>query len=204
MSLVKICGLKRECDIDYVNRHKPDFAGFVFSKSKRQITPQQAEKLKVKLNSNIKVVGVFVNEPVEFILDLCNRNIIDIIQLHGDEDKNYIVKMKELSDKPIIKAVRVQSTEQVLLAEKLDCDYLLLDAYSESEYGGSGKTFNWDIIPQLKKPFFLAGGLNSENVAMAIKQVNPYCVDLSSGVETGGYKDKNKLKIIIEEVRRTK
>ena len=93
MSLVKICGLKRECDIDYVNRHKPDFAGFVFSKSKRQITPQQAEKLKVKLNSNIKVVGVFVNEPVEFILDLCNRNIIDIIQLHGDEDKNYIVKM---------------------------------------------------------------------------------------------------------------
>ena len=204
MSLVKICGLKRECDIDYVNRHKPDFAGFVFSKSKRQITPQQAEKLKVKLNSNIKVVGVFVNEPVEFILDLCNRNIIDIIQLHGDEDENYIVKLKELSDKPIIKAVRVQSTEQVLLAEKLDCDYLLLDAYSESEYGGSGKTFNWDIIPQLKKPFFLAGGLNSENVAMAIKQVNPYCVDLSSSVETGGYKDKNKLKIIIEEVRRTK
>lgn len=204
MSLVKICGLKRECDIDYVNRHKPDFAGFVFSKSKRQITPQQAERLRAKLNSDIKAVGVFVNEPVEFISDLCNRNVIDIIQLHGAEDKNYIVKLKELSDKPIIKAVRVQSTAQVLSAEEIECDYLLLDAYSENEYGGGGKVFNWDIIPQLKKPFFLAGGLNSENVATAIKQVNPYCVDLSSGAETDGYKDENKIKIIIEEVRRIK
>lgn len=204
MSLIKICGLKRECDIDYVNRHKPDFAGFVFSKSKRQITPQQAEKLKTKLKSDIKVVGVFVNEPMEFISDLCNKNIIDIIQLHGDEDENYIAKLKQFSDKPIIKAVRVQSTEQVLLAEKLECDYLLLDAYSESEYGGAGKIFNWDIIPQLKKPFFLAGGLNSKNVAIAIKQIKPYCVDLSSGVETDGYKDEDKIKIIIEEVRRTK
>lgn len=204
MSLVKICGLKRECDIDYVNRYKPDFAGFVFSKSKRQITPQQAERLKAKLNSDIKAVGVFVNEPVEFISDLCNKNIIDIIQLHGDEDENYIVKLKELSDRPIIKAVRVQSTAQVLSAEKIECDYLLLDAYYENEYGGVGKVFNWNIIPQLKKPFFLAGGLNSENVATAIKQVKPYCVDLSSGAETDGYKDENKIKIIIKEVRRTK
>lgn len=204
MSLVKICGLKRECDIDYVNKYKPDYIGFVFATSKRQVTPQQAERLKSKLDNSIKAVGVFVNETVDFIADLCDKNIIDVIQLHGDEDNNYISRLRAVTDKPIIKAVRVQSSEQVLKAEKLDCDFLLLDAYSKNAYGGLGETFNWGIIPELKKPFFLAGGLDEENVANAIKSVNPYCVDLSSGAEINGFKDENKIKIIIDNVRRTK
>ncbi len=204
MSLVKICGLKRECDIDYVNKYKPDYIGFVFAKSKRQVTPQQAERLKLKLDKNIKAVGVFVNQTVEFIADLCNRNIIDIIQLHGDEDNSYISQLKKITNRPIIKAVRVQSREQVVQAEKLDCDFLLLDTYSENAYGGVGESFNWKVIPKIKKPFFLAGGLNNKNVVNAIKSVNPYCVDLSSGAETNGFKDEDKIKKIIDNIRGTK
>lgn len=204
MSLVKICGLKRSCDIDYANKYKPDYIGFVFAKSSRQVTPQQAEILKEKLSKDIKTVGVFVNEPIENIAMLCNKNIIDVIQLHGDENNDYINQLKKLTDKKIIKAVRVKSSEQVLQAEKLDCDYLLLDAYSKNAYGGLGETFNWDIIPNLAKPFFLAGGLNSDNVSQAIHTVQPYCVDLSSGAETDGFKDEEKIKLIIDKVRRTK
>lgn len=204
MSLVKICGLKRSCDIDYANKYKPDYIGFVFAKSSRQVTPQQAEILKEKLSKDIKTVGVFVNEPIENIAMLCNKNIIDVIQLHGDENNDYINQLKKLTDKKIIKAVRVKSSEQVLQAEKLDCDYLLLDAYSKNAYGGLGETFNWDIIPNLAKPFFLAGGLNSDNVSQAIQTVQPYCVDLSSGAETDGFKDEEKIKLIIDKVRRTK
>lgn len=204
MSMVKICGLSRECDIDYVNSSKPDYVGFVFSKSKRRVTSKQAEKLKLKLSSGIKAVGVFVNEPLELIADLCKQNIIDVVQLHGDEDNDYISKVKSMTGKPVIKAVRVQSTQQILQAEKLDCDYLLLDTYKKSAYGGVGESFNWQLIPTvLKKPFFLAGGLNTENVETAIKTVRPYCVDVSSGVETDGFKDEKKIRNIIEKVRRT-
>lgn len=203
MSLVKICGLKRRCDIDYANKYKPDYIGFVFAKSSRQITPQQAKILKERLDKCIKSVGVFVNEPIENIAMLCNESIIDMIQLHGDENNTYINKLKLLTDKKIIKAVRVQSSDQVLQAEKLNCDYLLLDAYSKDAYGGIGEVFNWDIIPKLGKPFFLAGGLNDENVSQAIKAVQPYCVDLSSGAEINGFKDEEKVRIIIDKVRRT-
>lgn len=203
MSLVKICGLKRSCDIDYANKYKPDYIGFVFAKSSRQITPQQAKTLKERLDKGIKSVGVFVNEPIENIAMLCNESIIDVIQLHGDENNTYINQLKALTDKKIIKAVRVQSSDQVLQAEKLNCDYLLLDAYSKDAYGGMGETFNWDIIPKLRKPFFLAGGLNDKNVSQAIQTVQPYCVDLSSGAEINGFKDEEKVRIIIDKVRRT-
>lgn len=204
MSLVKICGLSRECDIDYANKYKLDYIGFVFSKSQRQVTPQRAQLLKQRLDNTIKAVGVFVNEPVEFIEELCSKKIIDIVQLHGDEDNEYINRLKELTTAVIIKAVRVQSSSQVLQSEKLNCDYLLLDAYSKSSYGGLGETFNWSLIPKLSKPFFLAGGLKAENISKAIQTVKPYCVDLSSGAETNGYKDEEKIKIIIDRVRRTK
>lgn len=205
MSLIKICGLMRECDIDFVNKYKPDYIGFVFStkpnRFRRQITPQQAEALKNRLDKNIKSVGVFVNEPVEFIAELCNNSTVDVVQLHGDENEEYIISLKKLINKPISKAVRVQSAEQILEAEKLSCDYLLLDAYKKNIYGGTGESFNWDIIPKLKKPFFLAGGLSAENLKNAINTVNPYCVDLSSGVETDGFKDEQKIKAVIEQIR---
>lgn len=195
----------RECDIDFVNKYKPDYIGFVFStkpnRFRRQITPQQAQILKNRLDKNIKSVGVFVNEPVEFIAELCNNNTVDVVQLHGDENEDYITSLKRLIDKPISKAVRVQSAEQILEAEKLSCDYLLLDAYKKNIYGGTGEMFNWDIIPKLKKPFFLAGGLSAENLKNAVNTVNPYCVDLSSGVETDGFKDESKIKAVIEQIR---
>lgn len=209
MSLVKICGLTQECDIDYVNKYKPDYIGFIFSynqnRFRRQVPVKQAEKLKEKLNSQIKAVGVFVNEPIEFIVDICNNNTVDVVQLHGEENEAYIINLKKLINKPIIKAIRVQSTEQVIKAENLSCDYLLFDTYKKDSYGGTGEKFNWDVIPNnIKKPFFLAGGLTAENVSLAISTVKPYCVDLSSSAETNGYKDELKIKHIIEEVRRTK
>lgn len=206
MSLVKICGLKRSCDIEFANKYKPDFIGFILSPGfKRSITSMQAQYLKNHLNKNIKVIGVFVNECIDYILNFCEENVIDIIQLHGDESTEYIAKLKEKTNNPIIKAVRVKSQSDIITAEKLPCDYLLLDTYQKNSYGGSGETFNWDIIPKnIRKPFFLAGGLNSNNVAQAITKIKPYAVDLSSGAETNGTKDEEKIKIIIENVRRIK
>lgn len=206
MSLVKICGLKRSCDIEYVNKYKPDFIGFILSPCfKRSITPIQAQHLKNHLDKDIKAIGVFVNEDPGYILNFCEKDIIDIVQLHGDEDEIYITKLKEKTNKPVIKAVRVKSQEDILSAQNLPCDYLLLDAYQKGAYGGIGETFNWNMIPEnINKPFFLAGGLDGKNVEQAIKQINPYAVDLSSGAETNGVKDETKIKTIIENVRRIK
>lgn len=202
MSKIKICGLSRMEDILAVNEYLPDYIGFVFSKSKRQVTAGQAQALKAELSPKIKAVGVFVNEPVPFVAGLVQRGIIDLVQLHGDEDEAYIQTLKQSVSCPVIKAVRVQSGEQILKAQRLPCDYLLLDAYSKNAYGGTGEAFRWDIIPKdLSRLFFLAGGLNESNITEAIKSVQPYCIDVSSGVETGGAKDKEKIRQIINIVR---
>ena len=202
MSKIKICGLSRMEDVLAVNEFLPDYTGFVFSKSKRQVTAEQAQSLKAKLSPKIKAVGVFVNEPVSFVAGLAQKGIIDLVQLHGDEDEAYIQTLKQSVSCPVIKAVRVQSGEQILKAQRLPCDYLLLDAYSKDAYGGTGEAFRWDMIPQnLSKPFFLAGGLNESNIAQAVQTVQPYCIDVSSGVETNGHKDKEKIRQIINIVR---
>ena len=211
---IKICGLKREEDIEYVNVCKPDYIGFVFAGQKRKIDYDTAKHLKSKLDSSIRAVGVFVNENIEFIDRLVCDNIIDMIQLHGDEDENYISRLKEhLSvrgnqDIPIIKGVRVRSKEQVLESESLPVDYLLLDAFSEKDYGGVGVTFNHKLIPELCKPYMLAGGIDYENVTKIIENISlknvsaPVCVDVSSSVETDGYKDYKKIKEMVDVVRR--
>ncbi len=204
MTKIKICGLKTAEDIAIVNRYLPDYIGFVFARSKRQITKQEATRLKYVLGKSIKAVGVFVNVPIENIIQLCKDNVIDIVQLHGEEDYDYITSLKQHIDIPIIKAVRVQSTEQILKAEKLPCDMLLLDAFVNDKYGGSGKLFDYNLIPKLEKPFFLAGGINEENAFIAIEKARPMCVDVSSGVETNGQKDRKKIKNIIEIVRKIK
>lgn len=202
MSKIKICGLRRTEDILAVNEYLPDYIGFVFSQSRRQVTAEQARLLKEKLNPKIKAAGVFVNEPVSFIAKLVEKGVIDLVQLHGDEDGAYIRLLKREVSRPVIKAVRVQSVEQINRAQRLPCDYLLLDAYSKNAYGGTGDKFRWDIIPQnLSKPFFLAGGINESNIARAVKEARPYCIDVSSGAETGGFKDKEKIKQIINIVR---
>lgn len=202
MVKVKICGLKRSEDIQIVNHLRPDFAGFVFAKSKRQVDEKTAETLRKELSNEIPAVGVFVNEDREKIRYLCEKGIIQIIQLHGDENAEYIAELKKmLPEIPIIKAVRVRTAEEILAAEKQECDYLLLDTYVEDVYGGSGKGFDKKLIPVLKKPYFLAGGLNAENVNENIEACNPFAVDVSSAVETDGIKDKTKIKEFLERVR---
>lgn len=160
---IKICGLKRIEDVDYVNQCMPDWVGFVFAGTKRKIDFETAKVLKQRLNPKIKTVGVFVNEEISFIVNLVTNGIVDMIQLHGDEEKKDIIKLQKLlmnhdkSEIPIIKAVRVQSREQILEAEKLPVDYLLLDAFKEGEYGGSGKVFEHKLIPKSRKTIYFSG-----------------------------------------------
>lgn len=201
MSKIKICGLTRIEDINAVNFSKPDFVGFVFAKSKRQIDFDKAKKLKQMLNNNLKVVGVFVNEPIVNIIRLCDEKIIDMIQLHGDEDEQYILDLRENINNSIIKAIRIKDKVGLKLAENLPCDYLLFDTFNENVYGGTGESFDWSIIKDVKKPFFLAGGLNINNVLTAINIVNPFCVDISSSVETKSLKDSEKISKITKLIR---
>lgn len=204
MSMIKICGLRRQADIEAVNEGLPDFIGFVFAKSRRQVTPENAKALRVLLDPAIKVSGVFVNESPAKIADICHAGIIDIAQLHGNEDEEYIAQLRKLIRNPIIRTVRVKSKEDLKGADNLSCDYLLLDAWDKNQYGGLGKTFDWSVIGKLKKPFFLAGGLNPENIVLAAETVRPYCLDISSGVETGGFKDRGKILKTIKLVRSVK
>lgn len=183
--LIKICGLRRIEDIEYVNILKPDFIGFVFANSKRKLEIEEASILKANLDKDIKAVGVFRNNDIELIKDVVNNNIIDIIQLHGDEDDSYILKIKEFTDLPIIKAYR----------DSKYSNYSLFD----NDDPGKGIVFDWNKI-NTNKPFFLAGGINIDNIDDALK-INPYCIDVSSGVETNGFKDFEKMKELIKRCR---
>ena len=198
---IKICGLKTIEDIQMANRLKPDFVGFVFAGKKRKVTSGQAAEMKKHLLPEIKSVGVFVNEEEDRIIELVQNGVLDHIQLHGDEDAPYILRLKERTGKPIIKAIRVRKQEDILKARKLPCEYLLFDTYKADEYGGSGQTFRWDLIPKLEKPYFLAGGLSSENISEALKWCRPWAVDVSSSVETDGRKDESKVRRFIEALK---
>jgi phosphoribosylanthranilate isomerase len=201
MTKIKICGLSRPADIEVVNEVLPDYIGFVFAKSRRQISSEAALELKRLLNPDIQAVGVFVNEDIEQIIKLCKTNTIDIIQLHGDEDETYINQLRTSISNKIIKVVRVQSITDIEGASHTISDYLLFDAYKKEQYGGSGETFDWSLLSQLEKPYFLAGGIQNSNVLQAIDQVHPYGVDISSGVETDGIKDAAKIKEIVARIR---
>ncbi len=203
LTRIKICGLKTIADVLAVNEVKPDYAGFVFAQSTRQISEELASELKKELAPGIVPVGVFVNEDREKILRLCERKVIEIIQLHGEEDEEYIAALKSRVQNPVIKAVRVRSTEDIHRAGAMESEYLLLDAYHEREYGGSGVKFDWSLIPAIGKPFFLAGGINSSNVLDAIRRYQPYGIDVSTGVETEGSKDPVKLRQLIQLIRDT-
>ena len=198
---IKICGLRREEDVAFVNLFPVQYAGFVFAPSKRQISAATAEHLRKRLRQSILAVGVFVNAVPEDIVQLCRKEIIQMIQLHGQEDAAYIQMLRQQVTVPIIKAVRVQSREDILKAQQFDCDGLLLDTYVSGMAGGSGKSFDYRQIPLMKKPFFLAGGLNPENVQTAIRSVHPTAVDVSSGVETNGWKDAEKIRRFVEAVQ---
>lgn len=209
---IKICGLRRLEDVEYVNNYKPDYVGFVFAKSKRQITWELAEELRNALEPYIIRVGVFVNQPVEWVAGLVNNDIIQYVQLHGDEGHEYIKELRSsISNNVIgadsnrrigiIKAVRVKEESDFDKANSYDCDYILLDTFSVECEGGNGKTFDWSMIKKMNKPFFLAGGINESNVLQAIHTVRPYGVDASSGLETDGYKDEEKIKNFVEKIQ---
>lgn len=188
-------------DILTVNEILPDYIGFVFAKSARQVNDETAEKLKSALNHHIKAVGVFVNDSIDHIVRLYDKNVIDLIQLHGDEDPEYIHQLKKKVSCPVIKALRIQSAEDIHQGKVYECEYMLLDTYSSHQYGGSGEAFDWTMITQMRKPFFLAGGIGIDNVEKAIHMLDPYCVDVSSKVETDGWKDPNKMREIIDKIR---
>lgn len=202
---IKICGLRRTKDIGYVNVLLPDYVGFILAGGfTRSIERKQAEEFAEKIDSRIKRVGVFVNQPASVVAEYINSGIIQYAQLHGDEDNLYIDKLMEYikTGYGIIKAVRVRNANDVKMASGYNCNYLLLDAYSGTQAGGTGITFNWNLVKNIKKPFFLAGGISAGNVEAAIKTAAPYAVDASSSMETSGYKDFNKMKEFVDAVRR--
>ena len=200
---VKMCGMRRKEDIAYANEVKPDAVGYIFfPKSKRYVTGQQAKEFDQDLDQDILSIGVFVNETIEKVIEIANQVPLDVIQLHGDEDHTYIEQLKQQTDKEIWKVVRVKDTNDIKEAEKLPVDKLLLDTLTEEKdmYGGPGKVMNYNLIPKegISKPFFIAGGLHSNNIKEIIKKVHPYGIDISSGIETDGYKDLKKMKEIMQ------
>ena len=206
---VKICGLRREEDICCVNAYLPDYIGFVFyPESKRYVTGEQAQKLKEKLDPRIRAVGVFVNADPDEVIALLQKSIIDIAQLHGQESEEQLRKIREQTGKPVIRAVKVTEETDLQKAYQTDADYILLDNGM-----GSGKPFPWDVIlKQLaqealqekicRKPFFLAGGISPENMERAAEAFRPYALDLSSSVETDGVKDPEKIRKLMETIRK--
>lgn len=197
MTKIKLCGLSRECDIEAVNELCPEYIGFVFAnKSKRYVTPAKAKELRTILNKDIKAVGVFVNEDIEKVSELLENDIIDIAQLHGSEDEEYISKLREKTGKQIIKAFKISCSADAVSAEKSSADFILLDSGA-----GTGSVFDWEWLSEVRRPYFLAGGLSTDNVESAIKKLSPYAVDVSSGIETEGVKDETKMREFVSKVR---
>ena len=198
MTKIKLCGLSRMEDIETANQLKPDFIGFVFAqKSKRRVTHLKAAELKSKLNADTKSVGVFLDDDLDMVGALMNLGIVDMVQLHGSEDEEYIAKLRTITDKPIIKAFIINSIDDVKRAEESTADYILLDGGK-----GSGKAFDWTLLKDIKRPYFLAGGLNPNNAADAVVNLKPYAVDVSTGIETDGFKDAEKMTAFVSAVRK--
>lgn len=190
MTKIKFCGLKTLDDIYAANEIFPEYVGFVFApNSKRYVTPDQAENLRAALSKKILAVGVFVNENFRVVAEMLNAGIIDAAQLHGSEDDAYIKNLRGFTNKLIIKAFKVHAAESL-------ADFILIDAGA-----GDGKIFDWRQI-NLRREYFLAGGLTPENVRSAIELLHPFAVDVSSGIETYGKKDFGKMKAFADAVRK--
>lgn len=198
MTKIKLCGLMRPCDIETANLLMPEYIGFVFAKnSKRYVSCEQAAALKKMLHPDITAVGVFVDADREVIKDLLDEGIIDAVQLHGREDEGYIRHLRSLTDKLTIKAFRVEDRNDIKRAQESPADYVLLD----SGKGGTGTAFDWQLLTHIDRPYFLAGGLDADTVGEAVRRWRPYVVDVSSGIETDGYKDAEKMRAFVEKIR---
>ena len=206
---VKMCGISKVETIPAIVDAKPDYMGLVFAPSKRQVTVDQAKILVEELhrgyakkygsdtehdkNGTIKTVGVFVNETVENLVTIANEANLDAVQLHGDEDEAFIQSLKERTNVEVWKAVQIRSAADVEKWIDSSADMLLFDAYHKDERGGTGEVFDWSSLDAFERPFMLAGGIDSTNVARAIRTVRPYGIDISSGIETNGVKDDEKI-----------
>lgn len=198
MTKIKLCGMMRPADVIAAEEQGADYIGFVLTAGfRRSLTLDAFRELEsFTLNGSAKKVGVFVNEPIENIAGLY-ADRLDLIQLHGSEDGEYIRSLREQTGKPIVKAFTVRSEADIKAAGESTADLVLLDSGT-----GTGKTFDHSLIKSIERPFFLAGGLNSENVGAAVKALRPFAVDASSGIETDGIKDKNKMAAFVSAVRR--
>lgn len=200
MTRIKICGLYRPCDVEYVNQARPDWCGFIisFPRSHRSLTLEQVRALRQNLDSAIIPVGVFVDQPVELAAGLLNSGVISIAQLHGHEDAAYIAALRAASPGCTIwKAFKVRSPEDLSAANASTADLVILD----NGYG-TGEAFDWSLAGSVERPFLLAGGLNPENISEAIRQLHPYGLDLSSGVETDKKKDPKKIQAAVDAARK--
>ena len=201
MPKIKICGLKRPEDIISVNDARPDYVGFVFAPGrKRTVSLDKGKSLRSGLSDEIKAVGVFMGNGFDEIITAAERGIIDLIQLH-EYAPEFVSELKKKVSIPIISAVSVRNTIDIINADNMmPADYLLLDNFKPGITGGTGESFNWEMIPALSKPFFLAGGINADNIRSSMKY-RAYCIDISSGAETNGYKDEKKIKELVRIIR---
>ena len=206
---VKMCGISKVETIPAVVEAKPDYMGLVFAPSKRQVTVDQAKTLVEELhrgyaqkygsdtehdkNDTIKTVGVFVNETVDNLVTIANEANLDAVQLHGDEDETFIQSLKERTNVEVWKAIQIRTAADTEKWIDSSADMLLFDAYHKDERGGTGEVFDWSSLDAFERPFMLAGGIDSTNVARAIRTVRPYGIDISSGIETNGMKDDKKI-----------
>ena len=195
MTKIKLCGLSRVEDIEVANKLLPEFVGFIFwKKSRRYISPNDAAALKNILDKKISAVGVFVNEKIETVAEIAK--FLDLIQLHGEEDDNYISTLRNYTDKKIIQAFKIKTADDLQPAKNSRADFILLDSGA-----GTGEIFNWQLLKDFEREYFLAGGLTCENVSDAVKNLKPFAVDVSSGIETGGFKDAAKMKNFVKLVK---
>lgn len=198
MIRVKFCGLTRTCDIDYANQLLPEYIGFVFAaKSRRYISADEAYTFRARLDTRITPVGVFVNESADHVAALLRQGIIEMAQLHGQEDESYIKRLRTLTHQPILKAFSVKNHEALESADLSSADHILLDHAG----GGTGERFNWDLLDSFQRPFFLAGGINMTTIDMVLSTVKPFAVDVSSGIETDGVKDFRKMEQLMRVIR---
>ncbi|MCH4166073.1 MAG: phosphoribosylanthranilate isomerase [Megasphaera sp.] len=196
MVKVKLCGLKRRCDIAWANEERPDFVGFVFAGKKRYVSDAQAGTLRSLLAADIPAVGVFVNDTIDHIVSLVRAGTIQLVQLHGQEEEAYISTLRSVIDVPLIKAFPVETAADMKKALVSSADYILVDHGA----GGTGQTVDWSLLQGIERPWFLAGGLTPETVAEAVK-MHPYALDVSSGIETDGVKDRIKMRQFMAQVR---
>lgn len=201
MSNLKLCGIRNIADIDLMNRYQPDYVGFVLAPSTRQVRPEELAKLRLHLSASLRCVGVVVDEPIERLLDIISITGVDVVQLHGHEDEAYIHELRKHTNIELWKAIRIRSEEDLKNLSLPHISKFLLDSFTEGCMGGSGKTFNWKLLRGLDcSKLWIAGGINMDNIKEVLS-FHPEGVDISSSLETNGYKDEEKVKQMISEVR---